>query len=204
MDAGCGLGGAAIFWAQRFGATVTAVTIAEGHIPCIAQFAAAAGVAGRVRPLLRDAVTVPGENRFDAIIAIESSCHMPRPELFQRLAKLVRPGGRVFVEDYLTVDRGIRDLFTEHWVSPLGSRDEYVSAAEAAGLRLVATRELTDAIAPYWELSSRLVQLDQELTPEHRARSAQVHGAVGSWMQTHRLQSLMMAFERPGSSVYER
>jgi tocopherol O-methyltransferase len=32
LDVGCGLGGGAIFWAQEFGAHVTAVTIAPSHV----------------------------------------------------------------------------------------------------------------------------------------------------------------------------
>src|SRR5579859_3681089 len=40
LDVGCGLGGGAIFWAQEFGATVTAVTIAPSHLELVAKFAA--------------------------------------------------------------------------------------------------------------------------------------------------------------------
>src|ERR1700730_7228527 len=32
LDVGCGLGGGSIFWAQEFGAKVTAVTIAPSHL----------------------------------------------------------------------------------------------------------------------------------------------------------------------------
>src|SRR5215471_1626508 len=47
LDAGCGLGGGSLFWAQEFGAQVTGVTIAPSHIPLITQFAAQAGVSSR-------------------------------------------------------------------------------------------------------------------------------------------------------------
>src|SRR5215204_6401567 len=100
LDAGCGLGGGSLFWAQKFGAQVTAVTLAPSHIPYIECFAAQAGVSSQVRAQVCNAVEMPGESCFDAAVAVESSCHMPRQALFQRLASLVRPGGQIFIADY--------------------------------------------------------------------------------------------------------
>ena len=39
LDVGCGLGGGSIFWAQEFGARVTAVTCAPSHTDHVAHFA---------------------------------------------------------------------------------------------------------------------------------------------------------------------
>ena len=91
LDVGCGLGGGAIFWAQEFGANVTAVTIAPSHIKLVADFAAQAGVKSRVRPLLSDALAVPGEGCYDAAVAIDSSSSFPRGPWFDRLATVLRP-----------------------------------------------------------------------------------------------------------------
>ena len=44
LDVGCGLGGGSIFWAQEFGARVTAVTCVPFHAGHVARFAAEAGV----------------------------------------------------------------------------------------------------------------------------------------------------------------
>jgi tocopherol O-methyltransferase len=93
LDAGCGLGGGSVMWAQDYGARVTAVTCAASHIDLIERFALEAGVGGRVRPLLHNVVALPGRELFDAAVAIESSCHMPRGPLFARLAALA-PFGR--------------------------------------------------------------------------------------------------------------
>src|ERR1700733_1467152 len=71
IDVGCGLGGGSIFWAQEFGARVTAITIAPTHIEFVKRFAEHAGVSDLVYPYLCDALTVPGENRFDAAVAID-------------------------------------------------------------------------------------------------------------------------------------
>ncbi len=104
LDVGCGLGGGAIFWAQEFGANVTAVTIAPSHIKLVAEFAAQAGVESRVRPLLSDALVVPGEGCYDAAVAIDSSSSFPRGPWFNRLATLLRPRGHVFIFDCFLED----------------------------------------------------------------------------------------------------
>src|SRR5262249_51163428 len=99
LDAGCGLGGGAIFWAETCGAHVTAVTIVPDHIPIIAHFARQAGVGHRVAPMLSDACSVKTAEPFDAVVAMESACYFPRRRWFARLARIVRPGGHVCIED---------------------------------------------------------------------------------------------------------
>ena len=49
LDVGCGLGGGSIFWAQEFGARVTAVTCVPFHAGHVARFAVEAGVRGADR-----------------------------------------------------------------------------------------------------------------------------------------------------------
>src|SRR5205823_3838598 len=99
LDAGCGLGGGAIFWAQEFGAHVTAATIAPSHVGLVAKFAAQAGVDALVTPILCDALAVPGDKCFDAAIALDSSDTFPRAPWFRRLARLLRTSGHVFIYD---------------------------------------------------------------------------------------------------------
>ena len=99
LDIGCGLGGGSIFWAQEFGAQVTAVTCVPVHAELVEQFAASAGVASKVRPLVCDVLELQGRDCFDAAVALDSSCHLPRREWFRRLFALLRRGGRVFISD---------------------------------------------------------------------------------------------------------
>lgn len=202
LDVGCGLGGGSLFWARKFGAMVTAVTCAPSHISWIEKFAQQAGVHHRVRPLLSDAVQIPGDNCFDAAVAIESSCHMPRRPLFHRLASLLRPGGRVFIDDYFTDNANIRDLFHRHWEAPLGSLEEYREAGQEAGLQLESMVDLTEAIAPYWQLSAAFLKAEvkkQILTPTERekhARSLTVHTKVGEDMWNHDLEAMALSFRK--------
>src|SRR5262249_18374516 len=85
LDVGCGLGGGAIFWAQRYACEVTAVTIAPSHIDLIAAYAKQAGVGPLIRPLLCDAAAVPGKALYDAAVAIDSSSSFERRPWFRAL-----------------------------------------------------------------------------------------------------------------------
>src|SRR5262249_37844792 len=149
-----------IFWAQEFGARVTAVTCVPSHIEWVARFAAQAGVTSQVRPLLCDALEIPGENCFDAAVAVDSCCHMPRKALFRRLAALLRPGGHVFVTDCFLVRPEYEDLFNRHWHVRIGTMEEYRIAAREAGLCEGPVEELSPRVEYFWAMTFALIQAE--------------------------------------------
>jgi tocopherol O-methyltransferase len=160
VDVGCGLGGGSIFWAQEFGAQVTAVTCVPSHVEWVARFANQAGVANRVTPLLCDALEIPGENCFYAAVAVDSLCHMPRQALFNRLFALLRPGGRVFVTDCFLVRPEYEDLFNRHWHVRIGTMEEYRTAAQQAGLREESIEEISKRVEYFWSMTYALIEAE--------------------------------------------
>ncbi len=150
LDAGCGLGGGSIYWAQEYGAHVTAVTIVPEHIPLIARFAEEAGVANRIRPLVSDAAKVKGERCFDAAVAMESACYFDRPQWFTRLSSLLRPGGYVCVEDTFLGKPEWAAPFDRYWRTRVAPVSEYIEAAEAAGFTLDRNEDITDETSDFW------------------------------------------------------
>jgi len=153
LDAGCGLGGGAIFWAQEYGAQVTAITIVPDHLPCIRRFAGQAGVADRVVAVLADACAVTSPHRFDAVVAMESACYFPRDRWFAHLAGLLRPGGVVCVEDVILVEPAFKASFDAYWKTDIARGDEYLCAARAAGFVLEHNLDVTDETAAFWRYS---------------------------------------------------
>ena len=149
LDVGCGLGGGAIFWAQEFGAQVTAVTCVPSHIDLVARFASQAGVGSRVKPVLCDAVELPGENLFDAAVAVDSSGYLPRKEWFLRLAALLRPKGRAFIIDCFLAHEQQAELFDRHWHTRIGTIDEYLTAARLAGLQVKRVEDISRRICTF-------------------------------------------------------
>jgi tocopherol O-methyltransferase len=158
LDVGCGLGGSAIFWAHEFGAHVTAITIAPSHLAYVAAFAEQAGVKSRVRPLLCDALEVPGKERFDAAVAIDSSSSFSRWAWFRRLASVLRPGGYALVADCFLEQDGYKDAFDRHWRAQIGTIGEYIAAAEAAGMRCELTADISARTVQFWSMTLEMMR----------------------------------------------
>src|SRR5258708_9300351 len=100
-DVGCGYGGTARVLSGEFGARVTALTISH------AQHAYACAIdleAENPTYLLRDWMENGLEaDSFDAVLAIESSEHMPDlATFFSEAHRVLRPGGRLVVCAWLT------------------------------------------------------------------------------------------------------
>jgi tocopherol O-methyltransferase len=202
LDVGCGLGGGALFWAQEFGARVTAVTCVPSHVEWVARFATEAGVGSRVRPLLCDALAIPGENCFDAAVAMDSCCHIPRQALFHRLAGLLRPGGRVFVTDCFFVRAEYEELFNRHWHVRIGTIEEYRNAAREAGLREESVEEISHRVEYFWAMTLALVQAEaqgKKLTPRETAKfteALQTHALVRQGLADGGYRYALMSFSK--------
>lgn len=153
LDVGCGLGGGSIFWAQEYGARVFALTNVPSHLELIAQFAAQAGVGDRVVPLLGDACAIPGEQTFDAAVALDSAIYLDREAWFRHLSVRLRPGSRVFILDSLAEREEVCEPYDRYWMTRIGTVDGYVRASAAAGFTLDRRLDLTARTARFWELS---------------------------------------------------
>jgi cyclopropane fatty-acyl-phospholipid synthase-like methyltransferase len=165
LDVGCGLGGGTIFWAQEFGAQVTGVTVAPSHVDLIRTFARQAGVERQVRVALCDALATPGEACFDAAVAIDSVVAMPRGPLFRRLARLLRPDGRIFIFDCLLGRPGYSEYaepFNSHWCSQIGTLEEYVAAAQGAGFTLTKVEDVSRQAVHFWTRTLAIMSMEAE------------------------------------------
>ena len=202
LDVGCGLGGGAIFWAHEFGSDVTAITIAPSHVNLVATFAAEAGVGSQVHPLLCEALEVRGEGRFDAIVAIDSSCHLDRRAWFLRVRELLRPGGRLFIADCFVEQDAYRAPFDRYWCARIGAPDEYLAAAREAGLLLERREDVSTLVANFWATTMALIRLEaQNANPSPheslRAReSLIVHSLMRRGLLDGGLLHLLMSFTK--------
>jgi tocopherol O-methyltransferase len=202
LDVGCGLGGGAIFWAHEFGSYVTAITIAPSHVNLVATFAAEAGVGSQVNPLLCDALKVPGENRFDAIVAIDSSCHLDRQAWFPHVAGLLRKGGHVFLADCFVEREPYRAPFDRYWCARIGAVEEYLDAARGAGLILERSEDVSRLVANFWATTMALIRVeaqDANAGPREilRAReSLRVHSLMRSGLLDGGFRHMLMSFTK--------
>jgi len=200
LDVGCGLGGGAIFWAQEFGARVTAATIAPLHVELVAKFAAQAGVEALVRPILCDAAAVPGESCFDAALALDSSDTFPRAPWFRRVAALLRPEGHVFIYGCFLEQPEYAEPINRHWCAQIGSLDEYFGAAREAGLRPDLFEDVSVRTREFWTLTMALAEQEKRedsLSSWERARlaeSLEVHRLVRKGLYEGGLRYALVSF----------
>ncbi len=203
LDVGCGLGGTAIYLAEEFGARVTAITIAPSHLDLINGFAKEAGVGSRVSPLLCDASAVPGESCFDAAIALESSSLFPRRSWFQCLARVMRPGARIFLFDCFLEGSRYEETFNRHWCAQIGTAEEYVEAAREAGLNLDAIEDTSLRTATFWRTTLQLIGTEaneMKLDPTRlrvAKESFETHQVMYQGLVEGGLRQLMMTFLKP-------
>jgi len=202
LDVGCGLGGGSIFLAEEFGARVTAVTCVPSHVNLVTRYANLAGVASRVFPLLCDALEVPGVNRFDAAVAVDSSCYLHRVPWFRRLASLLRPGGRVFIMDCFLGRTEYAEPFDRHWLTRIGTIDEYLTAAREAGLEAGAVEDISGLTRHFWTTTLALIEAEMQErgTPaeqtERRDASHQAHALVRQGLVDGGLKYARMSFSK--------
>lgn len=153
LDVGCGVGGGALFWAMEHGARVTALTNVAAHVPLVRRFAAQAGVADRVAACVGDAESLAGPARFDAAVAIESSCYFDRAAFFASLARVLRSRARVHLVDCFVVRPESAAHFDRYFLCSMGSLESYERAAARAGFALEKSERLNARAAGFWALS---------------------------------------------------
>jgi cyclopropane fatty-acyl-phospholipid synthase-like methyltransferase len=200
LDVGCGLGGGSIFWAEEFGAQVTAVTCVPSHAEWVTRFAIEAGVSHQVTPQICDAADVPGENRFDAAVAVDSSGYLPRRDWLGRTASLLRPGGSVFIIDCFLEDPKYADLFNSHWHTRIGTIDEYFAAARENGLKTGSVLDVTDQTVHFWTTTLALIDAEaasaEGVAASRYAASFKAHSLVRDGLVHGGLRYAMLSFAK--------
>lgn len=101
LDAGCGVGGSAIFLAKQYGCHVTGITLSQRQVKRATGFAERNGVAALARFEQMDYTrTRFPDQHFDLVWAVESMQTATDKSLFfQEMGRVLRPGGRLLVAD---------------------------------------------------------------------------------------------------------
>jgi SAM-dependent methyltransferase len=156
LDAGCGLGGTTFFLQRALGGRYCGITLSEAQRARASREARRRGLEGVCRFVVRsydDDLRDLLPDGVDVIVAIESLAHAPSPgATVGRLAKWLRPGGRLAIVDdmpspSLAADDREFEGFRRGWLCPaLAPAASLVATIEAAGLALVADVDLTPRV----------------------------------------------------------
>lgn len=199
LDAGCGVGGTAMWLAENYGVRAAGITLVPDQAVRARRWAESRGLDGTVSFTLQDYLqTAFAEGTFDAVVAMESSCHAPDKRAFLAEAyRVLKPGGRLVVEDGFRPSRPYSEdeLRLQHsWLSaflvaPLPTTEELAATAREVGFEEV---NVEDCTANYLRSSRRLFRIAMCVYPwaaglhALRVRTDVQHGnltaARGQWL----------------------
>uniref|UniRef100_A0A7S2IQJ2 Methyltransferase n=1 Tax=Zooxanthella nutricula TaxID=1333877 RepID=A0A7S2IQJ2_9DINO len=114
LDCGCGIGGPARNIAKFLGASVKAVTINQFQVNRGNAISAREGLRGQVELVQADFMKMPfADSSFDAVYAIESTCHAPdRARVYGEILRVLKPGAVFACYEWCLTDK--YDAKSEH------------------------------------------------------------------------------------------
>jgi MPBQ/MSBQ methyltransferase len=149
LDVGCGIGGAARFFAETHGCRVTGVDLTPEFVDVARRLAAKVGFEERVAYQQADATRLPfADGSFDGAYMLHVGMNIPdKAAVLAEMRRVVRPGGIVGVYDILAGPGG-KPLYPAPWATDEGA-SFLVSPAEmrellrAAGFRIQTETDRT-------------------------------------------------------------
>ena len=184
LEVGSGLGGPARYLAHTVGCHVTALELQEELHDLASALTRRSGLEARVSHLRGDALTchLP-DGGFDAAVSWLAIHHIrARGRLTARLAAAIRPGGRIYIEDFVVrapfSARDADDVRKTLYGETMTSQDDYVADLAKAGFVDIDTTDMT----PSWAI---FCQARATAFSSSRDRQERVHGpAIAARLDT--------------------
>ena len=150
LDIGSGLGGAARFFADEVGCTVTGVDLTAEYVAAARTLSGWVGLGERNTFEHASALAMPfGDASFDAAYMLHVGMNIEaKTELFTEIARVLVPGGQLGIYDVMRTGDG-EIVYPVPWAetgdtSFLASPGDYRAALGGAGLDLLAERNRRD------------------------------------------------------------
>jgi SAM-dependent methyltransferase len=154
LEIGCGSGKYAIRVAHETGCRVVGLDVNQYAIENARVLAQRAGFESRIAFVADDAnKALPfADCALEAVFSNDAVCHIPgRANLLSEVARVLKPGGRLLFSDALVIggmvsheEIATRSAIGHYVFSPPGENERLI---EAAGLKLISTRDTTPAAA---------------------------------------------------------
>lgn len=164
LDVCAGLGGPARYLAHSRGARLVALELNHGRAIGAADLGRRVGLWHRVQVVQADAQALPFANAcFDAAVSQEAFLHVPdKARLLAECRRVLRPGGRLAFSDWIaTPDLNAAEqelLWRGIAAQSLIDLPAYRAGLEAAGFRMVAVEDLSQAWVPILEERLRMYE----------------------------------------------
>jgi tocopherol O-methyltransferase len=202
LDAGCGVGGSAIWLAKTYDVEVVGITPVGSQVERARRYGQKQGMADRVSFEQQDYThTTFPQASFDIIWAMESLCHAPNKQLaLAEARRLLRPGGRLGIVEYMrtkrphaAIDEALLNSWLSGWAIPdIATSHEWLDWAQEAGFHDVQLSDITSNVEPSLRRLYRLAVLARpgaSMLYLLGLRSKTQHGNMrGAFDQYHALQ----------------
>ncbi|MCY3728820.1 MAG: methyltransferase domain-containing protein [Nitrospira sp.] len=175
LDAGCGVGGTAIWLAQTYGVHVTGLTNCEPHVSVARDLAEERGVGHLVEFRHGDFMDLPFPDAcFDAVFNQESFCYAPdKLAYLQGVYRVLKPGGRWQGLDIMRSGAPLSESQEAIHASlqyscrtpSLVSWRDVLAVLDEAGFEEIRERDLDSEVAPSLENVRKLCFLSMFLIP---------------------------------------
>lgn len=165
LDVGCGIGGSALYLADKFKAQVTGITLSPVQANRASERAREAHLENSTRFLVANALDLPFEDgEFDFVWSMESGEHMPDKQKFlAECYRVLKPGGiflmatwchRPIDRNSLTDDekKHLADIYRLYHLPSVISLPEYQKIAENLRFQSVRVADWSTAVAPFWDI----------------------------------------------------
>ncbi len=177
LDAGCGVGGTAIFLAEEYGVRVTGLTICEPHVAVATQYAEERGVGHLVEFRHGDFMDLPfADESFDVVLNHESFCYAEdKPAYLRGVYRVLKPGGRWQALDAELLSgapkseehQALVAAVERNWrLPPLPPWRDVLAMVEEAGFTEIEERDLSAEALPSTELIRKGYTLFLFLNPQ--------------------------------------
>lgn len=172
LDAGCGVGGSAIWLADNIGCECVGINIVPRQIERAKQNAVNRGVQDKVHFQVADFADTGLEgSSFSIVWGLESFVHAQnKQDVINEAFRLLRPGGRLIIAEYLLKDEPLsaneRDLlltWEKGWAMPsLHARKDFEKMLKQAGFVTTEIDDWTEAMKPSFV---RLTKIGKRFRP---------------------------------------
>lgn len=203
LDAGCGVGGSAIWLAKTYDVEVVGITPVASQVVRARRYTQEQGLAKQIVFEQQDytCTTFP-EASFDVVWGMESFCHAPDKHLvLAEMQRLLRPGGRLGIVEYMRTGRpcavvkneALLHSWLSGWAIPdIATAHEWLQWTQAVGFHDVQLLNITPNVRPSLRRLYRLAILTWPVAAilhAVRLRSEAQHANMrGAFEQYHALQ----------------
>jgi tocopherol O-methyltransferase len=179
LDAGCGIGGTAIYFAKHYGCKVIGITLAPHQAEKARENATKAGVDKLCTfEVMNFMKTSFDDGSFNVVVGIESICYAePKIVFIKEAYRLLKKGGKLVVADNLQgkaelSEKEFKYLYTNSFygckVTSLDTKEEYLKNLETADFTEYSCEDCTDLIRPSILRLRRIYYLAATYNTVHR------------------------------------